>query len=507
MKMKDLLSKVPYLVIQQQNDWEQMQIHQIANQSQEVKEDTLFVCINGKKTDGNFFAEEAYQRGCRAFLTDFFSWEKKKQLFRKDCLILLVKDPREAWARICETWFEEPAKKLKLIGVTGTKGKTTVCWMIYEMLESLGVRSGLIGTICCKTRSWTEKAGNTTPDAFTIQRYFDKMVKEGCEYVVIEVSSLALKQKRLGSSFFEVAVFTNFSEDHISRWEHKNLEEYRYWKSRLFQRCKIGVVNLDDLESGYMLQRTICKKTGYACQKKEKGCLYAERIKEQIQDGRWATSFFVQGREYVLGLAGSFQVYNALAAMQVIRALKMDMHAATSCLKQIQIPGRMERVWIEKNIVCYVDYAHNPKSLETILKAVRPMTKKKIYLVFGCGGNRSKDRRFEMGRIAGYLADVTIVTSDNPREENSMDIIREIAEGLAYANGTYEMIEDRKEAVSRAVEIAEEGAVLILAGKGHETVQEIGNMTYEMDDRLLLKEASDKWKQKKKGEHVRRYNH
>ena len=488
MKLLNLISGLQYAVIRMAQPIEQITIEKLAFHSGSVVPGALFVCITGESCDGHTFAAEACSRGAVVIVVEKLVKDGQMLPLPEGVTVLLVKDTREALARMSAAYFGYPAGRLKIIGVTGTKGKTTVAWMLYRMLTEAGARAGLIGTIEHIVGEKRIPAGNTTPESFTIQEYFAKMVEAGCEYAVMEVSSQGIRQKRIEGIPFEAGVFTNFGEDHVGPGEHASLGEYRYYKSLLFRQCRIGIGNLDDLQCGYMFRRALCEKYGFTCQKKG-----AEHVlsAEQIRFGRSVpeTTFRVEDTVYTLGMPGMFNVYNALAALQTMRCLGFDIRKMKSVLASMQVRGRMERISIGKNIACYIDYAHNAMSLQNVLTTLRCYQPERILLVFGCGGNRAKGRRTEMGEAAGRMADLTFLTSDNPRFEEPEDIIRDIEEGMQKTRGRYRILTDRREAIRAAVAEAKSGDVLLIAGKGHEDYQEIRGVKYPMDDRELVAEA------------------
>lgn len=505
MNLQSLLYKMDYVLLQEVLPLYKMEIENIVCDSKRTKRGDLFVCINGTARDGHDYMEEAWQRGAQVLVVEKMGKHGHLFDFPPNLTVLLVQDCREAYAQMAANYFGHPAENLKLIGITGTKGKTTVSMMIRQMLEAQGIRTGLIGTLGIYDGEEWIFTKNTTPDAFTIQEYFVKMKDKGCEYVVMEVSSQGMKQKRVYGLSFLIGVFTNLGEDHVGPGEHASLSEYRYYKSRLFKVCQIGIGNLDDIQTGYMFRRTTCEKYGFTCQPEKKETrmygeshiLRGENIQLLMEDGIPVTRFEVKGISVCLQQPGSFNVYNALAALSVVECLKLPLDACAKTLETVFVNGRMERIPWKENIACYIDYAHNGMSLKKVLQTMRSYKPSRIIVVFGCGGGRAKIRRLEMGEAAGLLADEIILTNDNPREENPEKIIQDIIEGIKKAEEkaaddeekNMKVIMDRWMAVAEAIREARAGDIVLIAGKGHEKYQEIHGVRYYMDDHELVRDA------------------
>ena len=490
MRLLDLIAQLEYAVIQSPDPSMEIEISGITYDSRETKAGDLFVCLVGNTDDGHRFLEAACREGALAVLIEKLVFEGKILAFPENVAVILVKDTREALAHISAAWFGYPVRKLKVIGVTGTKGKTTVSSMIYQLLQGMGYPAGLMGTTgtIIGEKQFLEK--NTTYESFTIHKYFAKMVEMGCEYAVMEVSSQGIKYHRTDGIEFTVGIFTNLGEDHIGPGEHASIAEYCYYKSCLFRHCQIGIGNLDDPKCSYMFQRSTCRKYGFTV-KKDGGehVLSASEIEFSMGEDGPITRFAAGGTEFLMEMPGIFNVSNALAALQTIRCLGMEIRNAAEILRSAHVKGRMERISIENNIACYIDYAHNAMSLKCAIEALKVYLPKRILLVFGCGGNRARSRRLEMGEVAGESADVTILTSDNPRNEPPLKIIEDILIGMKRTDGVYFVEEDRRNAIKMAIGMAREQDVILIAGKGHEDYQEIGAVRYPMDDRGLVLEA------------------
>lgn len=500
MKLKLLLSGIETIILQKMEGWEEIEVTGVTKDSRNIQKGEVFVCIRGAKEDGHEYLWDAYTKKVGVFVVEECLQDKEFLEFPKDATIIQTKDTQEAYAVMAANFWGHPARGLTVIGITGTKGKTTTSMMVKTLLEQQKERVGIVGTFgIYDGEKWTSQE-NTTPDAFTIHQYFGKMKKNGCRYVIMEVSSQGIKQKRIYGIDFEIAVFTNLGTDHIGPGEHRSIEEYRYYKSQLFEQCRIGICNLDDLATSYMFRRKRCKKYGYSCQKEllpdywfeTSKVLQADKIEQSVKQGEPLTCFWVEGQAFHLNLPGMFNVENALAALQVMQCLSYDISTMQNGLAHVQINGRMERILNKKRIACYIDYAHNGLSLQKALEILRAYRPGRIFLIFGCGGNRAKARRTEMGRVAGRYADHVILTNDNPRDEEPEKIIGDIVDGMQREPEFYEIILDRRKAVERAVELACAGDMILIAGKGHETSQEIQGIQYTLDDHELLQTAWEK---------------
>lgn len=496
MKLMELFGEIPYAVLKKKMPVNEQEITSLTCDSKQVKAGMVFFCIEGVNADGHDYIEEAREKGAAVLVVEKLIRKGHLLPFPEGITVLLVEDTRSAFAKASAAYFSYPARFLKVIGVTGTKGKTTVTHMIAELLRKAGHKTGKIGTLGVQIGDEQFETANTTPDAFTIQKYFAKMIDMGCEYAVIEVSSQSMKQKRVEGIWFEATVFTNFAPDHIGPGEHKNLKEYRYYKSLLFKQTKRAIGNLDDQECSYMFRQTECEKYGYTCMDsmafaEGHRILKAENIFCETDEEGPLTRFEIDGQDYQFRLPGLFNVYNMLAAMLTIRALDIAVPSVETVISGMEVTGRMQRIYTKKNIVCYVDYAHNALSLKEVLLTMKQYRPKRILLVFGCGGNRSRIRREQMGETAGKYADLTILTSDNPRMEDPLVIIEDIVSGMKKRNGVYRVIPDRMEAVRYALKVAETGDMVIVAGKGHENYQEIAGVRYPMSDADLIRAAEE----------------
>ncbi len=448
-----------------------------------VAEGDLFVCITGAVFDGHEYAEAAIKAGASVIVA------QRELSVPEQVTLVVVKDTRKALAYLSAAWFGYPAKELITIGITGTKGKTTTAYMVYHILEKVGIKTGLVGTVEVRNGKDSISASHTTPESYLLQEYFRQMVENGCKAVVMEVSSQALKLSRVGGIVFDYGVFTNLEPDHIGPNEHSDFEEYAECKSRLFKQCRFGIVNADDEMAERMLAGSNCERMTYGC--KDGADLQAIGIDLHRTDGKLMVSYQTKGvleTELAVSVPGMFTVYNSLTAAAICKCLAIPAEVMKKAFLEVQVKGRLESVHISPKFSLMIDYAHNAMSLKSLLTALKEYKPKRLVCLFGCGGNRSRDRRFEMGEISSRYADLTIVTSDNPRFEEPEAIIEDILTGVKKADGACVTIPDRKEAIRYAILNAKEEDVIVLAGKGHEDYQEICGVKYPMDERVLIKE-------------------
>ena len=449
----------------------------------QISAGSLFVCIAGAVFDGHEYAVTATEAGATVVVT------QKELSLPEQVTTVLVKDTRKALAYLSAAWFGYPAKELITIGITGTKGKTTTASMVHRILEEVGIKAGLVGTVEVKNGAETIPASHTTPESYLLQMYFRQMADNGCKAVVMEVSSQALKLSRVGGIQFDYGVFTNLEPDHIGPNEHTDYEDYAECKSRLFKQCNYAIVNGDDPMAVRMLEGSKCKVMSFGCNKDAD--IAAENIDLHRADGNLMVSYKTRGAleaEISVPVPGMFTVYNSLTAVAICMQLKVPVEVMQKAFKNVQVKGRMESVNISDKFSLMIDYAHNAMSLKSLLTALKVYEPKRLVCLFGCGGNRSRDRRFEMGEISSRYADLTIVTSDNPRFEEPEAIIEDILTGVKKADGACVTIPDRKEAIRYAILNAKEEDVIVLAGKGHEDYQEICGVKYPMDERVLIAE-------------------
>lgn len=438
----------------------------------------LFICLVGAKSDGHNYAEKVYSTGTRVFVAC------KKPTLPDDAVVIEVSDTRYALAVISANLFGNPSRQLKIIGVTGTKGKTSVTHMLKSILEASGIKTGLIGTNGTFDGSVHAQTKNTTPESYELQRLFRAMLDNGCTYCVMEVSSQATKLNRVAGITFEASVYTNIEPDHIGPGEHKDFDEYLLCKAAVFSASRHSIFNSDDIHWRVMAQKALGTINTYAID--SQADFTAHDISLKQSNGLLCTSFIftAAGQSYPVNLnsPGKFSVYNALAALSVAAYLKLDLKAAIAAVPASLPKGRMELLNLDAPFSVIVDYAHNAMSLESILTSLKQYNPSRIVTLFGCGGDRDPHRRFEMGEVSGRLSDFTVITSDNPRSEDPETIIDNIITGIKPTDGKYISLPDRRQAIAWALSNAESGDIILIAGKGHEDYQEIKGVRYPFDD-------------------------
>ncbi len=481
MVLADLLNEISY---QLEQGSVSVPVSELIYDSRKACKDGVFVCISGAVTDGHTFIDSVVENGVTSVIVE------KEVEVPKGVTVVRVESTRMALACMSAAFFGYPAKELKTIGITGTKGKTTTSYMVKSILERTGFKTGLIGTIETIIGDQHIPAVNTTPESYVGQKTFREMVDAGMECVVMEVSSQGLMLHRVGGFVFDYGIFTNLEPDHIGPNEHKDFEEYMRCKSMLFKQCRVGIVNIDDTHAEAVLEGHTCNVETYGFSPNADLC--AENVGLINKPGFLGVSYSISGKmqmDVEMDVPGKFSVYNSLAAIAICRHFGVKEEAIKEALKGIRVKGRVELLPVSDHFTLMIDYAHNAMSLESLLTTLREYDPKRLVCLFGCGGNRSKLRRYEMGEISSKLADLTVITSDNPRNEEPNAIMEDILTGVKKADGEYVMIADRKEAIRYCMVNAQEGDVIVLAGKGHEDYQEIQGKKYHMDERELVQQV------------------
>lgn len=488
-KLSELLEKLEYECLQ--GDCEILIDTIVYDSRKDMDKKSLFLCVKGANFDGHDYAlEVAGKAGVLIVSRDVPGLEAF------DVTVIKVKDTRYAMAFVSAAYFDYPAEKLKVIGVTGTKGKTTTAYLVKSILENAGYKIGLIGTIEVIIGNNHISAVNTTPESYVLQSYFARMAEAGLDAVVMEVSSQGLMLHRTQGFVFDYGIFTNLEPDHIGPNEHESFEDYMYCKGLLFKQCKIGIVNADDEYCEQVIQGHTCEIERYGMGKEAD--LRAENLCLMRKNGVLGVEFAVRGLldlQVEVATPGRFSVYNALTAISICRHFRVSDKDIRKALLEAKVKGRIEPVKVSDNFTLLIDYAHNAMSLESLLSTLREYAPHRLICLFGCGGNRSKLRRYEMGEISGRLADLTVITSDNPRFEEPQDIIEDIKTGIKKTEGKYVEIMDRKDAIRYVIQNGEEGDIIVLAGKGHEDYQEIKGKKYPMDERIIIAEIMEEMKE------------
>ena len=478
MKLEKLLERMDYKVLAGSTD---IEISTLVYDSRKVEKASVFVCISGAVSDAHDFIPDVVKKGAAAVVVE------KDVTPIEGVTYIKVDNTRLALACMSAAYFDYPAEKIKTIGITGTKGKTTTTYMVRSILESAGIKTGLIGTIESICGDKRIPSANTTPESYRVQELFKEMVDEGLDAVVMEVSSQALMLHRVSGFTFDIGVFTNLEPDHIGEHEHKDFADYMHCKSLLFRQCRLGIFNGDDEHLEGIMKGHTCQVETYGY--KSTNNLVAENVELKKEHGALGIKYHVSGLldfDVEVNVPGKFSVYNSLTAIAICHHFNVDKKAIGEALHHVSVKGRIEIVPVTKRYTLMIDYAHNAMALESLLTTLKEYEPGRLVCLFGCGGNRAKSRRYEMGEVSSRLADLTVVTSDNPRNEEPMDIINDILQGVHKADGEYVTIPDRKEAIRYCMENAQDGDIIVLAGKGHEDYQEIKGVKHHMDERELI---------------------
>ena len=461
--------------IEVKNSFSDYDISEIITDSRKVTECCVFVCIKGREFDGHSAALKAAEKGAKAIISERQTGAPNE---------ILVNSTREALAKMSSAFYGEPSKKMKLIGVTGTNGKTSTTHMIKKILEHCGKKTGLIGTVSYMAGGeMLSSASLTTPKPQELHRIFKSMAESGCEYCVMEVSSQALAQGRCIGLEFSAAVFTNLTQDHLDY--HGDFEHYLQAKKRLFQKADIAVLNMDDASASRMTEGLPIKTVTFAVKQD------ADYTAKNVICTANGVQYELLGRGDIgrvqLKIPGHFTVYNSMgAAICAIEAGLPFEQVCTLLAQSHGVPGRVEVVPTDTEYTVLIDYAHSPDGLENVISSLREVSEKRIITVFGCGGDRDRTKRPKMGKIVGDLADVAVVTSDNPRSENPDSIVQDILAGMDTCKAKIKAITDRTEAIRYALSIAKAGDVVLLAGKGHETYQILNTGKIHYDEREVV---------------------
>lgn len=451
-------------------------ITSITDDTRKVEKGSLFFCVKGENFDGHTVAGNMLEKGAVAVVCEHDLGLGERQI--------ITDNTRCLYGKACSAWFGHPERKLKMIGVTGTNGKTTTTNIIKHILMQSGFKTGLIGTIQNEIGDEVFHTDNTTPFAYDFMALLDKMVKENCEYVVMEVSSFGLVQNRIGSSHFDVALFTNLTQDHLDY--HKNMEDYYQAKKLLFSMCDNAICNIDDDYGKRLYNEITCPKFSFSIESKSD--FRAENI--CIKANGSTFDLLYNGKSYPVktNMTGLFNISNVLGAIAICLTEGIDIDKIVSAVQNYSgVKGRCEIIPTGKDFTVICDYAHTPDAIENVLKTLKPYAENRLICLFGCGGNRDSAKRPKMAVASAKYADKIIVTSDNPRNENPEEIIKEILTGLENSAVSYDVVTDRREAIYHALKIAEKGDIIVLAGKGHEDYQILENNRHiHFDEREVV---------------------
>ena len=454
----------------------------IVYDSRKAKDGVIFVCLSGAMADGHKFARSAYDNGARIFLA-----EKDIDL-PDDAQVFKTDNTRAVLSKISANFFSHPSKELTVIGITGTKGKTSTTFLTHDMLNAHGVPTGMIGTVGAKFGDFEEETSNTTPESYEVQRIFRKMIERGCKAVVMEVSSLGLKHHRVDDVEFDIGVFTNFSPDHIGTNEHESLEEYAYWKSTLFEKCKYAVLNIDDEANSYMTANSDCQKVTFGIN--DKADVFAENIillkKKAILGTSFKMNVFGENFDVETSIPGVYNVYNVLTAVGILKVLNCFDEKSLKIISKATIKGRGEIVEVPRDFSVIIDYAHNGISFKSIFETLLAYEPNRLICVYGSVGGRTESRRREMGLVAGSMCSLSVLTSDDPNFEDPKKITSEIAQAVTEAGGEYVEITDREEAIKYALSIMTTNDILVIAGKGHENSISIKGEKIPLNEKQIV---------------------
>jgi len=486
MRLNELFKDIKYTLIKGDMS---LAINDIVYDSRKVKDNCLFMAIIGSQLDGHDYIDDAIKNGAKAVLVS------RDIKIKDDITVIKVDDTRKILAKLTMRLFKYPQSKLKTIAITGTKGKTTTSFMIKRILEEAGYKCGLIGTTGVYIGDKIYPAKNTTPESYETIRYMNEMVKKKMDFMVMEVSSQALKYDRVNDIIFDYGVFTNLSQDHIGENEHPDMEDYIKSKAKLFNQCNYGIFNLDDPHFYDMISGGDATIETYGYD--ERADLKATNmnlIRKKGFIGIELTTDGVIKDTFKISSPGKFTSYNAMAAILTCHLIGINDKYIKKALSDFHVKGRVEPVHVSDDFTLLIDYAHNGASTESILSTIRDYNPERIVTIFGCGGNRSKDRRYEMGEMAGKYSDYCIITEDNNRYEEFDDIAKDILVGMNKTNCKYTIIPDRKTAIKYAIENGKKGDIIMLIGKGHEDYKEIKGKRYPFDERIVIKEILEEIK-------------
>lgn len=480
MKLEELLKEIDYQLLQGNIDQE---VVQIDYDSRQVKLGSLFVCIQGANVDGHDYIDQVIKQGANVIVVEKVVSQRSGVTFVK------VDDARYALALLSCAFYDHPSRKMTVIGITGTKGKTTTSYMMESILQNASKKVGIIGTIGSIVNGQLRPTKNTTPESFELQKLMNEMVEAGCEYCVMEVSSQGLMLNRVAGIDFDYGIFTNLSSDHIGENEHRSFEHYMECKKMLFQMCKIGIFNSDDEHYKDMIKDVKCQILTYSIH--QQSDLKASHIQLLQRPGILGVSFQTNGiidDTFETNIPGNFSVYNSLVAIMVCALLKIDTSIIKEALENVRVKGRVEIIPTHKDYTVIIDYAHNAFSFESVIQTINEYHPNRLICVYGAGGHRDVKRRYDTGEVVAKYKAFSILTADNPRGEKVLDICQDIVIGIDRYQGDYIIIEDRKEALIYALEQAKKGDVILCLGKGHEDYQILDKEKLPFSEKQIIEE-------------------
>ena len=480
MKLRELLKDVSYELVQGDLD---IEISDINYDSRKVNESTAFVALKGFRVNGHDYIDKAIKLRCKVIIVC------EDVNVDKSITVIKLEDTRVDLSLISRTLFGYPDKEMTTITVTGTKGKTTTSSMIKKVLDDSGNACGIIGTLGVVFLDKYYHTVNTSPESYDVFKYMREMLNNGVRYLVMEISSQSLKLKRWSNVVFDYAIFTNLSLDHVGDDEHDSFEDYMYCKSLLFKQARVGIFNIDSEYYDYMTKDATCNVYSFGYNDKAdyrlvstKNILTGNFIGIDVScDGK------VKG-DFRVSIPGDFTAYNTIACISVCDMLSIDINIIKKSLEDVFVKGRLEPVKISNKFNVLIDYAYQGIAMENVLHTIKLTNPKRIVSMFGCGGNRSRQRRFDCGEISGKYADLSILTADNPRYEDNNEIIKDILVGMKKTDGEYVIVPDRRDAIKYSIVNAKEGDVVLILGKGHEVFQEINGVEYPFDERVIIRE-------------------
>ena len=490
MKLIDLLKDVSYDLVQGNLE---IEVEDIAYDSRKVNDKTAFVALKGFRVDGHDYIDKALELGCKVIIVcDDVN-------VSEDVTVVRLEDTRIDLSKISRTLFGYPDKEMTTIAITGTKGKTTTSSMVKKILDDSGKSCGLIGTMGVFYKDKYYHTVNTSPESYDVFKYMREMLDNGVKHLVMEISSQSLKLKRWSNVIFDYAVFTNLSLDHVGDDEHESFEDYMYCKSLLFKQAKVGIFNIDSEYFEYMSKDASCDIYTFGYNDNSNYKLVS--TKNILESGFMGIEMVTDGKVkdvFKVSIPGNFTAYNTIACISICDMLGIDISVVKKSLENIFVKGRLEPVRISNKFSLLIDYAYQGIAMDNVLSTIKQSNPKRIVTVFGCGGNRSRQRRFDCGEVSGKYADLSILTADNPRYEDNNDIIKDILVGMEKTDGEYVIISDRKEAIKYSIVNAEEGDVILVLGKGHEDYQEINGVRHDFDERVVIRDIIEELSKEEK---------